>query len=119
MFSEIFDNIFPWETDASYQSKDLKEALRGKETAIVLRTGSKSKAVWMGYKLRISIFLWMHMCVGKLEFGLSNSDLEKVSLIACIGQFFSAMEIQSEPIKKKQKNNLLVSKSKWTFPIIF
>lgn len=56
------------------------------------------------------LFLWVHTCVGKLEFGLSNSGMEKVSLIACTGQFFSAMEIQSEPIKK----NLLVSKS-WNF----
>lgn len=63
------------------------------------------------YKLTISIFLCIHMCVGKLALGMSNSDLEKVSLIACIGQFCSAMEIHSESVEKK---HLLVSKS-WTF----
>lgn len=53
----------------------------------------------------------MHTCVGKLQFGISNSDPEKISLIASIGQFCSAMEMHSEPIEKK---NLFVSKS-WTF----
>lgn len=53
------------------------------------------------YKLTISIFLCIHMCVGKLALGMSNSDLEKVSLIACIGQFCSAMEIHSESVEKK------------------
>lgn len=34
----------------------------------------------------------------------ANSDLEKVSLIACIGQFCIAMEKHSEPIEKKKKS---------------
>lgn len=67
--------------------------------AIVLNTGCKWNGVWMGYKVIISVFLWI--LVGKLEFGLSNSDLDKVSLITFIGQFCSAMEIQNEPIEKQ------------------
>lgn len=48
----------------------------------------------------------MRTCVGKLQFGISNSDPEKISLIASIGQFCSAMEMHREPIEKKISSSL-------------